>query len=99
MFQLETPNIRLKYLDTCYRRQWGPPGVIKKNEWPPESPDCNPMDYAIWDSLKEKVYQGVRDKLIKQALNNRINISWDQISVEGICKSISAWTKWLHFLM
>ena len=55
MFQLETPNIRFKYLDTCYRRQWGPPGVIKKNEWPPESPDCNPMDYAIWDSLKEKV--------------------------------------------
>ena len=32
------------------------PEFIMKNEWPPQSPDRNPMDYEIWNSLKEKVY-------------------------------------------
>ena len=41
------------------------PESIKKDEWPSQSPDCNPMDYAIWGSLKEKNYQGVRDKMTK----------------------------------
>ena len=28
---------------------------IEKDEWPPQSADCNPMDYAIWDMLSERV--------------------------------------------
>ena len=48
------------------------PEFIKKDEWPPQSPDCNPMDYAMWDSLKEKVYQRVQDKLTEQTLMKRI---------------------------
>ena len=52
-----------------------------------------------WDSLWEKVYQGVRDKLTKQALNDRIIMSVEQISVAGICKSISVWKKWLGLVM
>ena len=39
------------------------PEFIKKDEWSPQSPDCIQMDYAIRDSLKEKVYRGVQDKL------------------------------------
>ena len=39
------------------------PEFIKKGKWPLQSPDCNPMDYGIWDSLKEKVYRGMRDRL------------------------------------
>ena len=31
---------------------------IKKNEWPPQRPDCNAMDYAIWDFQKK-----LREKL------------------------------------
>ena len=31
---------------------------IRKDEWPPQSPDCNPMDYAVWESLYQKVYAG-----------------------------------------
>ena len=30
---------------------------IKKDEWPPQSPDLNPMDYSIWNLLSEKVYR------------------------------------------
>ena len=28
---------------------------IKHNEWPPTSPDCNPLDYHFWDKIKLKV--------------------------------------------
>ena len=51
---------------------------IKKDEWPRQSPDCNPMDYAIWDSLKDKVYQGLRDKLTKQVLNDWIIMLYEK---------------------
>ena len=45
------------------------PESIIKDEWPPQSPDCNPIDYGMGLSeLKKKVYQGVT----KQALNERI---------------------------
>ena len=62
------------------------PEFIKKDEWPPQSPDCNPMDYGIWDSLNEKVYRGMRDKLTEQALKDRIILSWEEISVREIHK-------------
>ena len=55
------------------------------------------MDYVILDSSEEKVNQGVRDKSTKQALNDRIIMSWEEISVEEICKSISVWKKWFDY--
>ena len=29
---------------------------IKPDMWPPNSPDLNPVDYAIWGALQKKVY-------------------------------------------
>ena len=31
---------------------------IDKTEWPPSSPDANPLDYFFWDNVKSKVYEG-----------------------------------------
>ena len=31
---------------------------VKCVEWPPSSPDVNPLDYFFWDLVKTKVYQG-----------------------------------------
>ena len=31
---------------------------VKNIEWPPNSPDCNPLDYYFWDKVKVKVYKG-----------------------------------------
>ena len=44
------------------------PDFIRKDEWPPQSPDCNPMDYAVWDSLSLKVYAGNQDKFTENEL-------------------------------
>ena len=27
------------------------------DEWTPQSPDCNLMDYCVWNSPSEKVYE------------------------------------------
>ncbi len=28
---------------------------IDKNNWPPNSPDLNPLDYCIWDEFAQRV--------------------------------------------
>ena len=31
---------------------------VKNTDWPPKSPDCNPLDYYFCDRVREKVYDG-----------------------------------------
>jgi hypothetical protein len=31
------------------------PDFINPQQWPPNSPDLNPVDYAIWGILQERV--------------------------------------------
>jgi hypothetical protein len=33
------------------------PSFIPPTQWPPNSPDLNPVDYAIWGIMKQKVYR------------------------------------------
>jgi hypothetical protein len=61
------------------------PEFIKKDEWPPQSPDLNPMDYTMWDSLSEKVYAGnLRTK-------SRNGQKYTEIYLAESRKSIGAW--------
>ena len=45
---------------------------IKKDEWPLQSPDCNPMDHSVWDSLSAKVYSGRTTVFKEEEPNNTI---------------------------
>ena len=45
-----------------------------------------------------KVYEGLREKLTEQALNDRVTMSWKKISIEEIRKSISVWKKRLRIV-
>ena len=45
---------------------------IKKDSWPPNSPDLNPMDYAIWNQLSTKVYNQRRTPFTVNELKARI---------------------------
>src|SRR6218665_1153239 len=36
------------------------PDFIHSDAWPPNSPDLNPLDYYVWNALKELVYAGRR---------------------------------------
>jgi len=33
------------------------PEFIKPENWPPNSPDLNPVDYAVWRALQQMVYR------------------------------------------
>ena len=80
-----TSRITQGHLEECT------PVFIKKDEWPPQSPDCNPMDYAIWDLLKEDVYRGRAEKFTEQELKDAIVQSWERITLEQIRSCLSSW--------
>ena len=72
---------------------------IKKDEWPPQSADCNPMDYAIWDMLSERVYAGRRQKFTETELKQKILEAWQEISLTEIRGCISCWKKRLKLVI
>ena len=69
---------------------------IKKNEWPPMSPDLNPMDYAIWPALRELVYCDRIAPFTEEELIEKIRESWNKITIELIRNSVSSWKKRLR---
>ena len=46
--------------------------------WPPNSPDLNPVDYAIWGALQQMAYQRLRFTTINQ-LKQAIVIEWGKL--------------------
>ena len=46
--------------------------VLKKDTWPPRSPDLNPCDFFLWGYLKDKVY-AKRSESIEQLKEEIIN--------------------------
>ena len=35
---------------------------IKKDEWPPNSPDCSPLHYVFCNAVKSKFYEGMTER-------------------------------------
>ena len=60
------------------------PNFIKKDEWPPQSPDCNPMDYCVWDSLSEKVYSERMTAFKEETLKDAIRQKWREIPQDEV---------------
>ena len=58
------------------------PHFIRKNRWPPHSPDLNPMDYAVWMALEEKVYKH-RITTLEQ-LKDAITAAWRGLSLRFV---------------
>ena len=52
-----TPNLRQGFL----KKELGYGKYITKTQWPPNSPDCNPIDYYFWSKVEEYVYRGRSD--------------------------------------
>ena len=75
------------------------PNFINKNEWPPQSADLNPMDYSIWQLLKQKVYYGRKEKFTEAELRNKLLSSWEEIDEQSIKKSIGRWKKRLNLVV
>ena len=75
------------------------PEFIKKDEWPPQSADCNPMDYGIWEILKQKIYSGRKEKFTEPELRTEILKAWEEMDQQTIQKCISKWKNRLRMVI
>ena len=62
---------------------------IPEEFWPPNSPELNPLDYCIWDFLKDRVY-ATAPRTIGQ-LEQRIRQVWEELPQQVIDSSIDVW--------
>lgn len=68
---------------------------IEPDMWPPNSPDLNPVDYAIWGALQQKVYLRRKFATIEQ-LKLAIVEEWQNLSQRFINRSIDEWRRRLE---
>ena len=55
--QDSAPSHRAKLVQDFLKENLGR-RFVKSCDWPPYSPDCNPLDYHFWDAVSQKVYEG-----------------------------------------
>jgi len=69
------------------------PDFIWKNEWPPNSPDLNPLDFHVWGAMLE-LYQHYTPKPSNTAeLKNVLQVIWADLLQEPIDASILSFRK------
>ena len=62
--------------------------------WPPNSPDLNPVDYAVWSVLQERVYHTKISDV--DELKRRINSEWAAVSHAVIERAVGEWRQRLR---
>ena len=63
-------------------------------QWPPKSPDCNPLDYYFWNKLSTVVYEERRPFENIGTLKKKIRIVWKKaINESELQKSIAQFRK------
>ncbi len=60
-------------------------------EWPPNSPDLNPMDYAIWSILQEKACKKPHPNV--ESLKRALKKAWNEITLETLIKVVDNFPK------
>jgi len=61
---------------------------IEPRTWPPNSPDINPMDYAIWVLFQQRVYHQQQFKTVEE-LKRATVTEWQKLSQRFIDNSIN----------
>ena len=59
---------------------------ISKLEWPPSSPDLNPMDYCVWSILEEKACSNSHANI--RSLQASLQREWQKISQDHLRRSV-----------
>jgi inhibitor of nuclear factor kappa-B kinase subunit alpha len=68
---------------------------IEPDMWPPNSPDLNPVDYAVCGALQQMVYRRRRFTSVEQ-LKDAIITEWDKLSQRFIDRAINQRRCWLE---
>ena len=72
------------------------PDFIKKDEWPPNSPDLNPLDFHIWGAMLEKYQAYIPKPTNKTELKIVLEAIWNDLPQEPIKKAVLAFRKRLQ---
>ena len=65
--------------------------LLPPEKWPPNSPDLNPMDYAIWSILETEVYKvKIRDL---DHLEDRLGEAWAALPQEHVTSVVMSFRK------
>jgi hypothetical protein len=68
-------------------------GFIEKDQWPPNSPDLNPLDYHVWGTMLEKYHKlQPKPKTIRE-LKVALQSTWGDLPQKPINKAINNFTK------
>ena len=70
------------------------PKFIETSDWPPSSPDLNPLDYSIWGILESRVNSKRHASI--NSLKACLVKEWDNLSMENIRAAIDAWPERLR---
>ena len=63
----------------------GPDHFWRKEMWPPQSPDLNPLDYSVWSVLQDEVQATSHPNL--ESLKARIVAAWEALEAAYIVKT------------
>ena len=95
------PEIRQKSSDHFVFQQDGAPSRRAKSTVefpqrtvpncmaPPNSPDLNPVDYAVWGALQQSVYRIPISN--SDDLKSRVRTCWENLDQQIIDKSVDQW--------
>ena len=65
------------------------PDFITSQEWPPYSPDLNPMDYYVWGRLESLVNYKEHHSL--QELKQSLRREWTRLDQDEVCRACMSW--------
>lgn len=65
------------------------PSFISTEEWPPSSPDLNPLDFSIWGILEAKVNKQQHRTL--EGMKRALLREWSKLPMEAVRAAIIAW--------
>ena len=61
-------------------------------EWPPHSPECNPIEH-LWAILVRRIYEGGKEYRTNEDLKNAIKRVWEYLEIELIQKLVRNFPK------
>ena len=67
---------------------------LAKEEWPPSSPDLNPMDFCVWSILEKNVCRTPHSTV--QSLKRKLKEEWAKLPMDVLRAAIEAVPKRLR---
>jgi len=72
------------------------PEFVKKDEWPPNSPDLNPLDYHVWGAMLEQYKVFTPKPTNKAELKTVLEAIWEDLPQGAIDLAVLAFRKRLQ---